>query len=71
MQRLGEKLKRLREERGLSYRQLAAKLSVSHVHLITMESGKTLPSLPMLVKIAKFFEVSYDELLDDDVELDL
>jgi transcriptional regulator with XRE-family HTH domain len=71
MQRLGEKLRKLREERGLSYRQLAAKLGVSHVHLITMESGKTLPSLPMLVKIAAFFDVSYDELLDDDVELDL
>ena len=71
MRRLGEKLRRLREEKGLSYRQLGAKLGISHAHLIYMESGKTLPSLPLLVKIAEFYKVSFDELLDDKVELDL
>jgi transcriptional regulator with XRE-family HTH domain len=71
MQRLGEKLRALRRKNGLSYRQLAAELGVTHVNLISIESGRSFPSLALLGKIADFFDVSYDELLDDDVELGL
>ena len=71
IQRLGEKLRALRQKNGLSYRQLAAELDVTHVNLISIESGRSFPSMALLYKIAEYFDVSYDELLDDEVELDL
>jgi len=71
MQRLGEKIRALRERRGLSLRQLAAALEIkSYSHLAEIESGKSKPSLELLVKIADLFAVTTDQLLRDDLELD-
>ena len=69
MKRFGENLRTLRERRGLSYRQLAAELGYDHSHLVKLESGKGLPSAGLIIAIVEYFGVSYDELLDDKVEL--
>jgi transcriptional regulator with XRE-family HTH domain len=71
MKRFGEKLRALREYYGLSYRQLEAELGVARSHLANIESGQRKPSADLIVAIANYFEVSFDELLDDEVELDL
>ena len=71
MKRLGEKLRTLRERRGLSYRQLGVELGYSYAHFARIESGQGLPSAELIEAIVKYFGVSFDELMDDDVELDL
>lgn len=71
MQRLGEKLRTLRGQRGLSLRKLASLLEISsYSHLAEIESGKSKPSVDLLLKIADFFDVSTDQLLRDELEID-
>ncbi len=71
IQRLGEKLRALREERGMSTRQLASQLGIRSAGYVSkLETGKQKPSLGLLLKMALFFDVSVDRLLRDDLELD-
>lgn len=70
MQRFGEKLRRLREQQGLSYRQLASELGVTHAHIAGIEAGKHNPSAELVFKIARYFEVLADHLMDDELEVD-
>jgi transcriptional regulator with XRE-family HTH domain len=69
MQRFGEKLRTLRERAGLSYRQLAAQVGASHSHLAGLEAGSHLPSAELILKLAKFFGVTTDALMDDAISL--
>lgn len=62
MNELGNKLKMLRERRGLSKSQLAHELGVTTPAVYHMESGIRKPSITMLVKLAIFFDVTIDEL---------
>jgi|GEM_PF-709002 len=71
MQRLGEKLHTLRDRRGLSLRQLASMLKVkSGSHISEIESGNRRPSLRLLCKIANLFNVTTDQLMQDELEVD-
>lgn len=70
MRRFGEKLRTLRTQRGLSYRQLASMLETSHSHLLRIETGEHKPSVVLILKIAQLFEVSFDQLMNDEIELD-
>ena len=71
MQRLGEKLRALREQRGMTTRQLAAQLDInSSGYISKLETGKKKPSLELLLKISLFFNVSTDQLLKDDLGLE-
>jgi transcriptional regulator with XRE-family HTH domain len=71
MKRFGEKLRILRERRGLTVRQLASILKInSHSHIVGLEAGKHNPSAELILKIADLFEVSIDQLMRDDQELD-
>ncbi len=69
MKKFGEKLRALRNQRGLSYRQLASMLETSHSHIINIETGKHKPSVDLIVRIVQFFSVSFDQLMNDDIEL--
>jgi len=67
MQRFGEKLQALRQERGLTIRELAKELGYSaHGHLTSVETGKREPSLDIIRRVARYFGVSYDWLLAED-----
>jgi transcriptional regulator with XRE-family HTH domain len=71
MKRFGEKLRRLRQQRGLSTRQLAAVLEMkSHSHIADMENGRNYPSVELLVKLADFFHITTDQFLRDELEVD-
>lgn len=59
----GKKLKALRVEMGLSQRQLGEELGVVNQTISFWESGSREPDLDTLLKIAKFFAVTVDELL--------
>ena len=59
------RLKELRENKGLSQKQLANKLDVSQSTVGMWESKKREPNFSTTEKIANFFGVSIDYLLDN------
>ena len=61
---LGNQIKNLREVRNLSQVQLAEALHVSKQSISNWENENIFPSIERLVKIAAFFQVSADYLLD-------
>ncbi|MEG0664983.1 MAG: helix-turn-helix transcriptional regulator [Gordonibacter sp.] len=63
---LNEKLKALRQERGMTQEQVAAKLYVSRTAVSKWETGGGSPNLDSLQALARLFEVSVDELLSGD-----
>lgn len=60
----GEKLYRLRVARGIYQKQLAAYLQVSVGTISNYENGIHYPDLQTLCKLATYFHVSTDYLLD-------
>jgi transcriptional regulator with XRE-family HTH domain len=71
MRRFGEKLHTLRERRGMSLREMARALGFqSHSHITKIETGKRSPSLELAIQIADLFEVTVDQLVRDELELE-
>jgi transcriptional regulator with XRE-family HTH domain len=70
MKRFGEKLRTLRNQRGLTLRQLGEVLEVDHSHVARMESGEKIPNVAMVLKISLIFDVSADVLIKDELELE-
>jgi len=61
---LGKNLQDLRKNRGIKQQSLAKELGISKQHLSNIESGRRLPSLDILKKISKYFNVDYSDLLE-------
>ncbi len=55
----------LREAKGLSQGQLAADLGVSRQTINSIEVGRYTPSLPLALKMARFFGTTVEEMFDD------
>ena len=62
----GDRIKILRTSHNLSQVQLAEQLNVSNQTVSNWENNNILPSIEMLIKIALFFSVSTDYLLEMD-----
>ena len=58
-----ERLRILREARGLSQQYLAIELNVSQAMISKYELGQAEPDINMICSIAKFFHVSADYLV--------
>ncbi len=72
IQRFGAKLQTLRTQRGLTLQETASLLELSaHSHIIAIESGQKLPSLELALAIARLFNVTTDQLLKDELELEI
>lgn len=68
--RFGEKLRTLRNRHGLTLTQLATELGYkAHGHLSDIETGKKVPSLALVFKVTRFFDVSADVLIRDELEI--
>ena len=61
-----EKIQELRKNKGLTQEELAEVLFVSRTAISKWESGRGYPNIDSLKEIAKFFEVTVDELLSGD-----
>ncbi len=61
--RLGENLKRIREQKGVSQVDISKSLGVSRGFVSNIENGKTNPTLATITKLAKAVGVSAGELL--------
>ncbi len=71
MNRFGEKLRVLRQQHGLTMQELASVLDLlSRGHVGDIEKGRKKPSVELAVRVALFFNVTTDQLLRDDLELD-
>ena len=63
---LADKLRDLRNKRGITQEELAAQLYVSRTAVSKWESGRGYPSIESLKLIARYFSVSVDALLSTD-----
>jgi transcriptional regulator with XRE-family HTH domain len=72
MQRFGEKLKYLRMQNNLTLKQLALALGLSaHGYLSELEAGKKRPTAEFILKVARLFNVTTDQLMKDEQEIQL
>src|SRR5687768_9854733 len=74
-QQFAEKLRSLRQQRGLTQLELARQLGLAaHVRITQLESvqasGRMSPSLELVVRLATVFGVSTDYLLRDTIPVD-
>lgn len=60
------RVRALRQERGLSQATLAAALGVSRQTINSIETGRYLPSLPLALAIARHFDLIVEEIFDVD-----
>lgn len=71
MKRFGEKLHTLRVQRGMTLKELALALGhTSHGYISEIESGKKKPTAELALNVARLFNVTTDQLLKDELELD-
>lgn len=64
----GEKMKQLRNEKGLTQQQLAEELNITKRTIINYEGGKSYPTTDALPRIAAFFGVGVNNLMDEQEE---
>lgn len=62
------KLRHLRESRKISQKELGDILGIGQKSISRYENGEADPDLQTLCKISKFFHVSIDYILDNDIE---
>ena len=62
-QKLGAKIKRLREEKEIDQKSFAFDCEIGRTQLYMIEKGRTNPRLLTLMKIADGLEISISELL--------
>lgn len=67
--KLNEKLVKLRKEQGLSQEEFGNKINVSRQAVSKWESEQTKPDIDKIKEIAKFFNVSFDYLLNDEIDV--
>ena len=63
-QRLGENLKRIRTEKGITQGDIARALEMDKSFVSNIENGKTNPTLATIAKLAKAIGVSVGELME-------
>lgn len=65
--KFSEKLQKLRKEKGYSQEQLADLLEVSRQSVSKWESGTTYPEMDKLLMLCKIFNVTLDDLTNDEI----
>lgn len=63
MNDLGDRIKKLRTERGLSIRNLAGKVGYAPSTISRIEKGESSPDVKTTFALAQFFNVSHDYIL--------
>jgi transcriptional regulator with XRE-family HTH domain len=63
-----DKLKKLRKKKGFTQDDLGGALKIHGRLICRYETGKTIPTIEILKKIANYFDVSIDYLVYDNAE---
>ncbi len=61
------KLKQIREDKDIKQEILAKELGVTQTTISNWESGAREPDIQMLIKISKYFDVTVDYLIGNDM----
>lgn len=61
-EKINNSIREKRKEAGLTQEELAEAMNVSRQTIISIERGRYIPSLPLALKIARFFRCSTDEM---------
>lgn len=67
MKTIGARIKELRRERNLNQEVVAEALGISKATVSKIEAGNVKPSLKRIGALAKIFEITIPELLDEPV----
>lgn len=71
MQRFGEKLRALRTAKQMTLKELASALGLTaHGYISEMEAGKKKPTAEFVLKVARYFQVTTDQLLKDELDVE-
>lgn len=70
LKKLGENIKRIRMEKGLSLRQMAAYCTIDYSDIAKIEKGTINITLLTLVQLAKALEVQPGEIIDFEIDFD-
>lgn len=71
MQRFGEKLRTLRTAKQMTLKELASALGLTaHGYISEMEAGKKKPTAEFVLKVARYFKVTTDQLLKDELDVE-
>ena len=65
---IGKKIMELRKKNGLSQEELAEKIGVARQTISKWELGETSPDLKQSKELSKIFNISLDELTDNDIK---
>ena len=62
--KIGHVIKQLRKQKGVTQMQVADAVGIGYATIAYYETDKCLPSLTVLVRLADYFDVTLDELVD-------
>lgn len=68
---LDQHLRILRDKRGITQKYLSEEINVSIQSIHKWENGKTLPDAINLLNLARFYNISLDTLMDNEIHSDL
>jgi transcriptional regulator with XRE-family HTH domain len=72
MPTFGEKLRTLRKRAKMTQQELADRLGYTDQSFIAyIERGKRNPTVEMVLKVSNLFQVTTDQLIRDELDLDL
>ena len=63
-QKIGNRIRELRESKGISQQNLAAICNFEKANLSRIEAGRTNPTISTLYKISQALEITISELVD-------
>lgn len=63
MSSIGQRVTRLREQRGLTKIQLAKRVNIGEGMISHIENNRRAPSIKLAMRLAKEFDISLDELI--------
>lgn len=70
-QKIGQFLRELRKEKGLTQEQLLEVFGVTNRSISRWENGVNMPDFDLVMEITDYFDVSIDELLDGEKKSDM
>ena len=65
---IGNKIMNLRKKKGLSQEELAEEIGVTRQTISKWELGETSPDIKQAKELSRIFNVSLDELVDNDIK---
>ena len=63
-ERIGQFIKKIRQDNNLTQKELADKLGVTYQAVSKWENGKNVPDIAILKEMSKMFNIDIDEILD-------